>query len=69
MTWWCVPLVLSSHSLLLLLVVHFSNAQYSEAVQPVCLIAFHFQRSLPAGTHGGIHTSDVWGESHKVLLW
>ena len=28
---------------------HFGKAQRSELVQPVCLIAFHFQGRLPAG--------------------
>lgn len=48
------PLV--SLSLLLLLLLHFSKAQYSEAVQPVCLIACHFQEASPlAQTEKFIH--------------
>lgn len=55
----------SGLSFLLLLLLHFSKAQYSEEIQPVCLIAFHFQEvSLLAQ----IHTSDDWGEPQEVLL-
>lgn len=43
-------------SLLLLLLLHFSKAQYSEVVQLVCLIAFHFQEaSLLAQTEKFVH--------------
>lgn len=43
-------------SLLLLLLLHFSEAKYSEVVQPGCLIAFHFQEdSLLAQTEKFIH--------------
>lgn len=63
------PLVsLSSLSLLLLLLLHFSKALRSELVQPVCLIAFHFQEaSLLAQTQRFIH--QMSGVRLKLRLW